>query len=1610
MNSCPNENLPEYKILEAYLGKKGVYALFMANNEQLPTLEAARKIVQLDQNKQEEKAIEEIRLLSKEGLSKKLDAFFNVIKTDWMRLGYSKYSEIRKIFDNPQIGNEFKSLYERLRDVAGRDVETQFEQKVRGFALSLQQLNNIINKIQDTIKAKDYSQLPEKEALQELSKYLTFLNEWKYTLEDFAKDFKDSPEVLKMIYQIQGSIDTTKQIINESREFSLIDEIVNALQPTFLEQKTQYEKDLARIEPKKAEAEKRGDTEQAAKYQKRIDEITEAYNKIKVDRTAIIEYLTGKRGDTNVASALFEAEINSPDPITAVVKLKLTNVLENVASKVAKTEFIFQNKIKPLLDKLGADRFNIFDFNKQFVTITKHISKNGSEYSKLEFMDKFSGDWEFELESLLNAIDKARAEDNKEEYDKARIKLAKFNKDYMHQEYKDIVYDRYELWNETLEDVIERRKAEAAKKGEVYQLTEFEKTADPSLKIGEIVYLKRKEVLDNLSAITKKLKENSSQGFDMTEEEQIEYKEELNKLKRLSSLYDANGDIKQGEDLEVALLSQEYNKRTANIYEWKERTGAFERARERFKQNTIANLNEKGLDEKSPEFEEAMDKWDKANSRRVIKPEFYEERQKILNLLKALSSKVKDKIDQSKVKDFEEGWTFIFDQLKGYRNQDGQPMGSEISEGKTAKIKSVQEQLEFLKSQMEGLSGLTSEESDELSRLNALSYAGVKLTQEQKDTKKSLENKRNTLGLSKGKQIGKEYIRGEIDDFYDVVDELKKLQSKIPTDDYVDTLNQVAAPLGKVYDKETSVELLSDQELNELLQDPNFKAWFEKNHIKVKRYNEEKKKKEDVWERLYIWNQIVPNDPKYYKTTTLADGTVLQGLPDFQYYYRDVKDAYKTEEIVGTTVDNRGNFLPKSYDKNGKLEAKTDKFINKEFYQLKKDAESGNETAKAKYDYLQALKEQTLKFQEDTPSYADRLYLEVPRDPKTLSERVRSGEYKGIMNSFVEKLMFWDDASKDREETNRQRIDKKIVKADLFGNEITAIPVKFTGALTPDTVSLNLASSIYKYGLSLESKKALAEEQPFIEALEDMLEAHGKYSLSKVKLAYTKMQNTVSKFLGRPPMEITEEAVKEIGTYQRLENVRNLQEQYLQGIYKKGMLPWMERGLVTDLIDSYIFNPILRIAGFGVMSLDVAGAVTNQLAGNIYLIFDSISDRSFSIKDYLNGVAYFHSKLLPSFIEDIDQPLGKKSLQSQLFDIYNPENKLETEIGSKYDTNFWLNVGDKVKDFFLNPRIYGEIQIAATVQYAMLNNVRVQIDGKEDTLMNAYEKDADGFIKLKDNVTIKKEGVYVPFTDADQKSIRRKISQALRETQGNYAKQDKTLMERSSLGGILMFMRRYFVPLLTDAWQVRRFNIAGGSREGYNLTALRVMQLTLQGIKDKTNYWEILSPEDKRATRKAMAFWSSTIVFFAIVSLLDPDDEKRKYKKTKNWDWARLNLLLQALRVKSEVEQFTPVGGANEMIKVIKNPLMVGNKLSQMNSFFILLAKEVTKDPKGRYSKGYKKMMDDIYGTDSKFLINFYKIFGYRGGGLESFIPGSEKSKETTAYRLKQTVEAQERQ
>ena len=51
MKSCPNHNDSAYKLLKENLGKAGAYAVFIANGENLPTLEEAQQIVTLHREK-----------------------------------------------------------------------------------------------------------------------------------------------------------------------------------------------------------------------------------------------------------------------------------------------------------------------------------------------------------------------------------------------------------------------------------------------------------------------------------------------------------------------------------------------------------------------------------------------------------------------------------------------------------------------------------------------------------------------------------------------------------------------------------------------------------------------------------------------------------------------------------------------------------------------------------------------------------------------------------------------------------------------------------------------------------------------------------------------------------------------------------------------------------------------------------------------------------------------------------------------------------------------------------------------------------------------------------------------------------------------------------------------------------------------------------------------------------------------------------------------------------------------------------------------------------------------------------------------------------------------
>ena len=146
-------------------------------------------------------------------------------------------------------------------------------------------------------------------------------------------------------------------------------------------------------------------------------------------------------------------------------------------------------------------------------------------------------------------------------------------------------------------------------------------------------------------------------------------------------------------DKDIALAIQEYNKKTRDLYIWKERRGAFEAARKLYKEHL---QSVKQIDD-SVDVNALMEEWDRNNTRTVIKPEFYVKRKQILERINRISSKIKEKADQKAVNEFSETWNKIFDQLTGYRDKDGQPIGTNLSEEKIKKVKDLLEDIEKTK-------------------------------------------------------------------------------------------------------------------------------------------------------------------------------------------------------------------------------------------------------------------------------------------------------------------------------------------------------------------------------------------------------------------------------------------------------------------------------------------------------------------------------------------------------------------------------------------------------------------------------------------------------------------------------------------------------------------------------------------------------------------------------------------------------------------------------------------------------------------------------------------------------------------------------------------------
>lgn len=1547
INKCPDKESDEWKFLVNYFTETGAWKQFHAYNGVLPDLNTLKKLVDIQESNQERLIEDSLKQADKSKLKESVDQFFEVIKSQNFKMKFFKNKEILDILKDEVKGSKVKEILERLRDISSKDIDEHFERVVKGFATSLSQISDI-TKIMDTnIRNKDLKVLTPKEQLSYLSTNQTFLNDYKEMLGIFRDRFSDLSIFSQEISKISSQIDSIESHLNNLRLDPLVEELFETMSESAKVKDQYYSERIEKVKAQLENAKKDSNTSAIEHYKAKLEGLEQDWKDNKIDKTSLLEYLKGDRGDSSVLGFLFKSMESSGDVILSGYKSRINDLQNNVTEYISKIDREYQKKVSPLLDKLGASRFNIFDFNKQFVIAIKARNRDGEEFNYLELMDKFNGDWQYDLKELEDAINKAKEDNDPKALKEAKLALAKFNQDYMNQPYTKVYYERFNLWNDD---------------------------------IGEESFKRRQLALDNIAEAQRKFNKILELGTFPDTSDYIELQETIREYSRLSSLYNKDGTLKADEDLDVAKRLQEYNKQTRDLFEYKLIPGAFYRSRELYKEAILSS----GIIEDSPEYEKLIENWTTNNTRYVIKQNFYEEREVILNRINYVMSKVQDKADKEVLKSYEEYQRLILDQIVGYRDEDGQPNGSEISEEKAKEIKKAQEAIENLKAKIEGISGLTSEESEELSTIYSLmKEKNKKITAEQLERKRELENKQKTLGLSDSdKKI-----------LFDAIEALKELQSRVATEYYVDALNQVSQKLGMEFDIVTADQLLKSKELDTLLKDKEFKEWWNKNHIEVEKWDSNIKMKVPTYERIAIWNRIIPNDNKFLESTTLENGEVLYRQPAKQYFYRDVKEKYKTKEIVGETVDNRGNWLPKSYNKKNDLEAKDDKYINKDYYQLLEDAKT-NEQSKEKLEYLNTMKEALLSFQEHLP-YKDRLYLQIPSIWKSIEERVRRGDATGIKSNIKEKFTIKDRVHRDTEARNVSE------KTDIFGNPMYDIPVKFTGKLSEENVSLDIFSSIMQYGLSTETKRQLQEEQPVLEALKATLSKYGNKKVESKSWYQKNIGKKINSVVDAIPLI---NKVKMPESAWRLRGITSLEEEYFKGIYNRGFLYFDEESSFSLWVREFIFNPLSKWSAFKSLGFDYTGSIVNSAMGNIQSHFDGIGARSYSNTNLVKAEGLFISEVIPDLIKDAKEDLGELSFYGQLFIKYNIGGKAKDKTGRKYSSTKELTTVKNIFKFFENPREFGELQIAATQALAIFDTVEVEDEkGNKKSLLEAYKQ---GYANNNGSSLEIEEGF--KFSKSQEQFLRAKIFQANHDTQGNYNPQSKSQLERSIAGKAFFFMRKYLIAQGEDAFGGNKHSFAFGMKKGWNRHLLDLIYVGLQSLRDQNNYAKGIHPKDIRQAYKALGIYTSLLIFYLIISGLDPDDDRDSPRTTQKWDWSRIELLLHSLRLKDELEQNT-LFGYKEIYNNFTSPSVLDSHIGKTFKLLYDFGLWITGDEHAKYTTGVRNStyMKDLYGTDIKWIVDVRDLTQGGPNTLKGIMPWTERSKKEAAYKLFKKSEQQ---
>jgi hypothetical protein len=371
------------------------------------------------------------------------------------------------------------------------------------------------------------------------------------------------------------------------------------------------------------------------------------------------------------------------------------------------------------------------------------------------------------------------------------------------------------------------------------------------------------------------------------------------------------------------------------------------------------------------------------------------------------------------------------------------------------------------------------------------------------------------------------------------------------------------------------------------------------------------------------------------------------------------------------------------------------------------------------------------------------------------------------------------------------------------------------------------------------------------------------------------------------------------------------------------------------------------------------GNINNYAIGRLNNMIETIGGLYFEGAAMRRATKEFNTRMIPDFMKRM---AGKTALNDVLG--LSPSDYAKWKPGSKYEAlvDLFRMMDDKADireqgqlsgkettfrrvsgwGYILNDSFEFNVQTKVGMAILMSTKIKNSKTGDVLSLFDAYQYNQqtgelimkEGYDTVIDFRTKKEKKM----SDKVRYDIRNTIREVNKQIHGNYAYEDRMVMQSSSLGQLAAQFHKWIAPAIKARYRSEYFDENLGWVEGRYRTFWSFMVHTLKHVgraKEAAKEWKADQHPDKvnmkmrniyRTTGELSLIVLTLMMRMIFAGLYDPEDEDKSATRKR----AENAIMYQLDRQRREMSQFIPIIGFADAYMMMKSPISSTRMLGEM--------------------------------------------------------------------------------